>query len=86
MPHLISAFSIRSSRVKKFDRNGEYVRRWVPELCALPDKVIHRPWTASDAALKDAKVVLGQTYPHPMVDHAQARAAALDAFRSLKSS
>ncbi len=69
----------------KFDANGNYVRRWVPELAKLSNKFIHEPWKASEQVLNDAKVRLGETYPHPIVDHAFARQRALDAFQQLKS-
>ncbi len=69
---------------EKFDKEGVYVRRWVPELAALPNKYIHKPWLASCEVLSSANVSLGTTYPQPIVDHSTARNAALDAFRSLK--
>ena len=68
---------------EKFDPEGAYVRRWVPELAALPDKHVHAPWTALEAVLWKAQVRLGETYPLPIVDHAAARARALAAFRAL---
>ncbi len=69
---------------EKFDASGEYVRRWVPQLGGLPDKWIHKPWLASENALREAGVALGQTYPRPIVDHAKARARALEAFEKVK--
>jgi deoxyribodipyrimidine photo-lyase len=68
---------------QKFDRDGRYVRRWVPELAQLPDKHVHAPWGAPPAVLAAAGVRLGENYPRPIVDHATARAEALAAFRSL---
>lgn len=67
----------------KFDPDGTYVRRWVPELAKLPTKLIHEPITASVAELSAAGVVLGKTYPWPIVDHAKARARALATYKAL---
>ncbi len=69
----------------KFDGEGDYVRRWVPELGRLPNEHLHAPWEAPEHVLARAGVVLGETYPRPIVDHAKARDAALKAFKTLKA-
>ena len=68
---------------EKFDPDGVYVRKWIPELARLPDKLIHKPWTARPVQLATAGVELGKTYPYPVVDHDKARRRALMNVRSL---
>ena len=69
---------------QKFDPAGAYVRQWVPELAALPDKDIHAPWEAPTATLRQAGVTLGSTYPAPLVDHKEARARALAGYQAIR--
>ena len=69
---------------EKFDKDGSYTRRFVPELAALPDKYLFAPWTAPQAILDMAGIRLGDTYPRPVVDLKQSREAALAAFSRLR--
>jgi deoxyribodipyrimidine photo-lyase len=62
---------------RKFDAQGRFIRRYIPELAGLSDKDIHAPWLTPKKALKDAGIELGSTYPPPIVDHASARKVAL---------
>jgi deoxyribodipyrimidine photo-lyase len=71
---------------EKFDTDGDYVRRFVPELAKLPAKWIHRPFEAPRDVLLAAGVRLGETYPRPIVEHDKARDRALAALESLKPS
>ena len=70
---------------EKFDKAGLYTRHWVPELAALPDKYVHKPWEAPEAVLAEANVRLGENYPRPIVDHKTARESALSAYGTLKN-
>ncbi len=69
----------------KFDAEGDYVRRFVPELARLDAKYIHAPWEAPALALAGAGVRLGKTYPHPVVDLAAGRTRALEAYAQIRS-
>ena len=70
---------------QKFDPNGDYVRRWCPELARLPNEIIHAPFKAKPGTLAQAGVELGQTYPYPIVDHDQARSAALAGYHKMRA-
>lgn len=65
---------------QKFDKDGDYIRTYVPELADVPAKYIHAPWTAPDDIRRDLK----GRYPSPIVDHAEGRKAALAAYQSHK--
>lgn len=70
---------------EKFDPEGIYIKRWVPELAKLPKPWFHHPWDAPQEVLKTHGVELGKNYPHPVVDHAFARDRALSAFKQLRA-
>lgn len=70
---------------EKFDPDGSYVRKYVPELANLPNQYIHRPFDAPPLELLSAGIRLGETYPKPIIDHAFARARALEAFDKIKT-
>lgn len=69
---------------KKFDPNGAYIRKWVPELAKLPDEYIHEPWNAPVYLLKMIGLELGKDYPLPMASIEETRKRALEAFEELK--
>ena len=64
---------------EKFDKEGEYVKKWVPELREVPKKFIHKPWE-----LNNEKILkLGKDYPKPIVIHEEARQKALSFFKRI---
>jgi deoxyribodipyrimidine photo-lyase len=69
---------------ERFDPNGEYVRRWVPELAGVPTQFIHMPHLAPSDVLQSAGVRIGQTYPAPLLDLKQSRQEALMAYRAMR--
>jgi deoxyribodipyrimidine photo-lyase len=66
----------------KFDPDGDYVRRWVPELANVSAPAIHEPWRLGPLEQRAAGCIIGRDYPHPIVDHAAARERTLAAFKS----
>lgn len=68
---------------ERFDAEGDYVRRFVPELAKLPDEWIQKPFDAPESVLSKSGVTLGETYPFPIVDLKATRARALEAMKAL---
>jgi deoxyribodipyrimidine photo-lyase len=69
---------------ERFDPDGDYVRRWVPELAALSSRQIHAPWLADQNQLQQAGVELGKDYPKPIVDLKSSREQALSHWKRIK--
>src|SRR5690606_22200583 len=65
---------------QRFDPQGKFIRRYLPALAALPDPLLHAPWRASEVELAAAGVTLGECYPRPVVDHAEARERTLQRY------
>ncbi len=73
------------TQAERFDPDGQYIRKWVPEIAKLKTKWISKPWMAPEEELTAAGVKLGKDYPMPIVDHSPARQRALEAFATIKS-
>ena len=70
---------------QRFDPDGTYVRRWVPELANLQNTYIHQPWISPKHALGKARISLGKSYPFPVADHMSARNRALEMFKQMRN-
>ena len=74
------------SQSEKFDPDGKFIRRYLPVLAQLPDKVIHSPWLAKPLELASAGIELGKNYPLRIVQHDEARAETLSRYAVVKKS
>ncbi len=70
---------------RRFDPEGKFIRRYLPQLAGLDDTQIHAPWEVGPIELEAAGVELGRTYPRPIVDHAEARAKTLQRYVVVRS-
>jgi deoxyribodipyrimidine photo-lyase len=69
---------------EKFDTKGNYIKKWCPELKNIPNEFLHKPWEMPEELQKEKNIILGKTYPLPIVKHEEARNLALKAFQDLK--
>ena len=72
------------SQSKRFDADGKFIRRYLPQLAKLPNGALHAPWEAKPELLQVAGIRLGENYPHPIVAHADARARTLQRYAAVK--
>jgi deoxyribodipyrimidine photo-lyase len=70
---------------RRFDPEGKFIRRYLPQLAGLDEEQIHAPWEVGPIELEAAGVDLGRTYPRPVVDHAEARAKTLERYGVVRS-
>ncbi len=70
---------------EKFDAEGKFIKKYLPQLAKLSKKTIHAPWTASEIELEMAGIQLGRSYPNPIVDHGEARKLTLIRYSKLKN-
>ena len=66
---------------KTHDPRGSFIRRWLPELVEVPQDFIHQPWIMPEDLQRSSGVIMGKTYPEPIVDHFHAKKRALQAYR-----
>ncbi|MDC0400842.1 DNA photolyase family protein [Candidatus Pelagibacter sp.] len=69
---------------EKFDKEGLYVKKWVPEINKVPEKFTHKPWEMEPKYQQAINTIIGKDYPKPIVIHEKARVSALEAFQTLK--
>jgi deoxyribodipyrimidine photo-lyase len=72
------------SQSQKHDPEGEFIRRWLPQLERVPNRHIHQPWMMSKAEQAEYGCLIGSDYPAPIIEHSQARKRALDFYRSVE--
>ena len=70
---------------EKFDKDGKYIRKWLPQLSGLSSKEIHCPWISATETLIQKRVELGKDYPYPIVDHAFARERCLEVYKTART-
>jgi deoxyribodipyrimidine photo-lyase len=71
-----------TAQARRFDPDGRYMRRWLPELTGVPGECLHEPWTMSPATQRASGCVIGRDYPAPIVDHRRERERALARYRA----
>jgi deoxyribodipyrimidine photo-lyase len=73
------------SQSEKFDPDGKFIRRYLPQLADLRNAALHAPWEAKPLELQEAGVALGHTYPRPIVQHDEARQRTLERYAVVKA-
>ena len=73
-----------ASQAEKFDPHGRYIRRWVPELTAVPDTYLYEPWKMPPLSQRQVGCVIGRDYPAPLVDRSVTREQTLAAYKAVK--